>query len=169
MKTNAAFRIRASMDPRIFYRGLTEAWSESHAKNQHLIFVTSDKEYALEYAKDKDHVYEFYVDFGVPFNFGFRSLQTKVMLAEVVARIKQGVMNNFSKGKVSRAKGLELMDELRTLEASGHKEVWEWYMQTPKLCQILSASGYDSIEGSEGLHNDVLTYGLFNSRQLKKL
>jgi len=169
MKLNAALRLRAYSQNQIFYRGLTQSWSDEHAKKQHIIFITPDKDYALEYAKDAQHVLEFHADLGQSFNFGFRTLQTEVQLAEVLDRVKRGVLSQFQEHKISREKGMELMDELSDIKGSGYKHVWEWYMQLPALVKILKAAGYDSVEGAEGTNDDIPTYGVFSVSQLKRV
>lgn len=166
MKIEAAYRLLAS-DP-IFYRGLQETWNADRAKNQHLIFVTTDREYALEYAKDESHVYQFHVVVHTPFEFGFRTLTTQVKFSDVGDRVRNGIMERFKHGLI-RDKAMQLIDELRGLKDkhSGFKEVWEWYMQEPELVRILKAAGFDAIKAQEGANNDIETYGLFDAHQLK--
>jgi|SRR5476649_1456672 len=168
MKIEAATRLKASQ---VFYRGLNETWKEDHARNQHLIFVTSDHNYALEYAKDADHVYAFHVNVVHPFEFGFRTLTTQVKLNEVCSRIRDGVLGQFKQHHISDVLGRKLVEELRRLSAaySGHKEVWEWYMELPQLIQVLKAAGFDAIKAYEGQNNNIETYGLFSSNQLTKV
>lgn len=168
MKIKASTRLVASWDSRVFYRGITQAWSEEHAKKQHIIFVTPDYDYALEYAKDKDHVLEFHVDLGTIFNLGFRSLQTEVKFEDLVSRVRKGVMDQFGAHKISKDQGLKLVNDLRALSGSGMKHVWEWYMSVPDLVHILKAAGFDSLEGAEGNNDDIPTYGLFSASQLKR-
>ena len=165
IKINAAARLKAST--KIFYRGLQETWNESKAKNQHLTFVTEDRDYALEYAKDEDHLLSFHVDVKHPFDFGFRTLTTSVSLSEVVARIRKGIMSQFQSGHVSKEKGLALIERLKSVDQSGHKEVWEWYMKVPELSAILEEAGYDCIKGNEGAGDDIVTYGVFDPHKLK--
>ncbi len=161
------------MDERVFYRGLDETWREDYAKNQHLIFITPDWDYARVYAKDDDHVLSFHADLGHSFDLGFRSLRTEVQLSEVVTRIKATVMEQFKKGHISKAEGIRLTKDLGALHYPGHREVWGWYMHTANisgpLIQILSDAGFNSIEGHEGTNNDVLTYGVFQHSQLRKI
>jgi hypothetical protein len=166
MKLNAAHRLLASQ---IFYRGLTQTWSDEHAKNQHIIFITPDRDYALEYAKDEQHVLEFHADIGHSFDFGFRTLQTEVQLKDVTDRVKRGILSQFQEGHITREKGMELMDELAEVKGSGYKHVWEWYMQLPELVRILKAAGFNSVEGKEGVNDDIPTYGVFSVHQLKRV
>jgi len=165
MKIEAARRLAASSP--VFYRGLQETWSSDHAKNKHLTFVTENRDYALQYAKDEDHVLAFHVDIKRPFDFGFRTLTTSVQLSEVVSRIRKGVLDQFKRGCISEDLGKELINKLRVLDQSGHKEVWEWYMKVPELSQVLQEAGYDSIRGNEGIQDDIVTYGVFDPRKLK--
>lgn len=165
LQIKAATRLRASS--RTFYRGLQEAWNGDKARGQHLTFVTEDREYALEYAKDEDHLLAFKVDIKHPFDFGFRTLTTSVKLSEVVARVRKGVLDQFKAGKVSKDKGLALVERLKDVDQAGHKEVWEWYMKVPELSKVLQEAGYDSIMGNEGAGDNVVTYGVFDPHQLK--
>ncbi len=160
-----ASKIIRAADP-IFYRGLQETWNADKARNQHLIFVTEDKDYALQYAKDSNHLLAYHAKIKHPFDFGFRSLTTSVNFDEVLDRVRKGVLENFRAGKVSKEKGIQIVSDLKALHKSGHKEVWEWYMQTPELVHALKEAGYDAIKGNEGTSDDIITYGVFDHSQL---
>jgi hypothetical protein len=158
-------KILISLSGEKFYRGIEGKFSEEYQNRTHIIWVTQDAKYALQYG---GHLMEYDINLGQGFNFGFRTLDAQVTFSEIISRIKQGIIDSYKKfNLVSKDKALTLYNELNSLNHGGHKKVWEWYQSEPKLAELLLKSGYTHIDALEGKYNDIRTVGILKKSIIK--
>lgn len=164
-------KVSISSSANLYYRGIVGRYDPN--KFPPVIWVTQDIEYAKLYAENADSIHAFRVRHKRSFDFGFRTLQVHVRLEDVLDRVRRGVTDAFSDKRISRDVGLSLFDRLDDLQGSHPNtmlRVWEWVQKVQRdIVPILEQIGYDSIVAREGVNNNVLTYGLFDKRQLTKV
>lgn len=155
----------------IYYRGISGTYDKNYLKNQHIVWFTTDLEYALEYADSKSNVHKFKLNYKHPFDFNFRTLKVHVKISDMTSRIKQGILDLFP-AKISREKGLALFERLDKLEEkypSQMKYVYEWWNEIKELSQIIKDAGFDSIQAIEGNNNSVPTIGMLDKSKIYKV
>jgi hypothetical protein len=90
------------------------------------------------------------------FDFGFRDLMTETGINEVKSRAKQGILDKFSSGSISKEKAQGLISDLDSINGEGYKRAHEWINKTD-IGNILSNAGYEAISAKEQGFN---TYGI---------
>lgn len=156
----------------IFYRGIEGQYDPNFDKNSNLIWVTQNKNYAELYGEE---LIKYKVNIKNPFDFKYRTLKVDVKLKDIFSRIQVQLMEAFEQNKLSRKTAIEIDDWFDMVQQkyksqeNKFKEVWQWYMSIKEIPQVLTKMGYDAIIGNEGNNNDIITYGVFNNKQLKKV
>lgn len=158
-------KIFVSLSGKRFYRGITSQFSKEYENKSHIIWATSDIDYAKQYG---DHIIEYNLGLVTGFDFGFRTLDSQVKFNEVLSRVKRGVIDAYSKlNLISKSNAQSIHSELNSLDHSGYKKVWEWYQTEVKLADVLLRSGYTHINALEGKSNDIETIGILNKSIIK--
>lgn len=161
-------KIFVSLASQIMYRGLTQTFD--HSKQDVPVWVTSDKEYAQLYSSDSKNVEKLQVSTGRFLDLGFRTLDVRVSFSEVVNRIRTRVMEEYRSERLNERVAMKAIRSLNNInvQSTEFKPVWEWIKQEQRhFVPILKSAGFDSIRNREGVHNNVITYGLLNKYQYK--
>lgn len=137
-----------------------------------MTWVTPDRAYAEEYAED-GRLYKFHADVGRTASLRFRTLGTEVKFDEIYRRVKQLIMESFQTKHVGREEALKLIDRLDALRAvvpkGKYMRVYMWWDDYAEISKILKNAGYDSIQGNEGLNNEVPTFGIFDHTRVRMI
>lgn len=154
----------------IYYRGLQVAFDQAVHDRSHIVWLTPDRQYAMRYAGDPRHLLRFSVNVNHGFNFGFRTFDTEVQLADVVSRITKAVNERANSKGIDRAtyeNVKALLSKIKTSSGGQFKKVWAWYMEDKRIVEALKAAGYDHVIGREGPSDDVPTIGVFDPHDVK--
>lgn len=167
-------RLFISLSNVIYFRGLTSKFSKAYQDKSHIIWVTTNKNYAQKYSDQKGSLLTYDLKLGHAFNFGFRSLDTSVKLQEVLSRVQRGVLNAFREKVIDRQLAVKLNDEVIDLieeheKSSKYLKVWEWYSNLSNISRILLSAGYTHIEALEGNDNNIQTVGIIDKRIIKSM
>lgn len=155
---------------KIYYRGLQVAFDQAVHDRSHIVWLTTDRQYAMRYSGDPRHLMRFSVNVNHGFNFGFRTFDTEVKRADVLDRIKTAVNNRANSGSMTKAQYRNVMDQLASLtdkDSGQFKKVWAWYMEDKAIVEVLKVAGYDHVIGREGPSDDVPTIGVFDPHNVK--
>lgn len=167
-------RLFISLSNVIYFRGLTSKFSKAYQDKSHIIWVTTDKNYAQKYSDRNGSLLTYDLKLGRAFNFGFRTLDTSVKIQEVLSRIQRGVLSSFREKVIDRDLAIELNDEVIDLieeheKSSKYMKVWEWYSSEKQISSILLRAKFTHIEAMEGNDNNVQTVGIIDKRIIKSM
>lgn len=158
----------------LLYRGLTQKFDPKYENK--VLWLSTSKEHAEMYTKSNSSDAEL-LTYKVkgnlnPLNLGFRSVETEVKFDEIISRLKQAIMSQFEKGKLSRDEAMNIMKTISSLKPiSGYKQVWEW-IHIKDILDIIKDSGFNVIQQNEGLikgKGDIITYGILDKSIVSKL
>lgn len=161
------------------YRGLPEPYDKK--KNSHLTWTTDDPEYASAYAYGGPdgtnigkggNVMPIQVKADNPFDFGFRSQHTEVKYGDMLDRLLRGTNQAFGEGKITRDKGLAIMDKIEDLrlddpDVDKFKPVFSWWNNKPEMIDILKDLKFDSLAAKEGATDAVSTLAIFDPKNIR--
>lgn len=155
---------------KIYYRGLQVAFDQAVHDRSHIVWLTTDRQYAMRYSGDPRHLMRFSVNVNHGFNFGFRTFDTEVQLADIVSRITKAVNERANSKGIDRAtyeNAKAILAKIKTSSDGQFKKVWAWYMEDKRIVEALKAAGYDHVIGREGPSDDVPTIGVFDPHNVK--
>jgi len=157
-------------NPQAMYRGMKGEHKEG--RNPHIIWTTSNPDYANEYAGAEAgaNVMPLYVKVTNPADLGFRSTTTDVKLGDVLDRVKRAVTQAFTDGKITREQGLGINDRISDLSdkaTNEFKKVHQWWTDVKEIKGFLAEAGYDAIISKEGQNDSVPAYGVFDADQIR--
>ncbi len=164
--------MKINISPDLYYRGITGTYSPDYQRDKKVVWITKDRDYALEYSGGKELlVYRFRPRSS--FDFGFRTLQVHVKAIDVLDRVHERVLQLYDTNKISSGKAQYLLDKIESLvdtyKNSGMKKVWEWWTAIPQVLELLNEMGFDSIRAVEGLKDKIETIGVLDKSRLTKI
>ena len=154
------------------YRGIPVAGQD---KDRRITWVSTSKEHATMYSQALTgnayggEVLKYRISGTlVPIDLGFRSADTFVTYEDIRGRIIDAILARFEKKRLTEARTLELLDELRSLKLPGSNRVHTW-MRNSKIVDVIEKAGFNCILQHEGMQFDdgnIITYGLLDKSLL---
>jgi hypothetical protein len=164
-------------EPLVVYHGTNASdFSTFDTKTPEASWFSADPSYAGEYADGEEdaRLYPVYLRLTNPFDFGFRDTLTRVTIADMASRVKQGVLDSFAAGRIGKDEARKLVADLddvsrRKVHVGVYSPVYQWWQGEFALTDALRAAGYDGIVAREGGKSQYPTFAVFEPTQIKSI